>query len=46
MPGTEVELVRGSGGCFEVTVGETLVFSKLELGRFPAYAEVPKLLGC
>jgi selT/selW/selH-like putative selenoprotein len=37
--------VRGSGGCFEVTVDGALVYSKLELGRFPGYREVPQLLG-
>ena len=39
-----MELVPSSGGAFEVTVGDTKVFSKLELGRFPAYQEIPLLL--
>ncbi|HED65293.1 MAG TPA: SelT/SelW/SelH family protein [Planctomycetes bacterium] len=43
-PGTEFELVKSSGGAFEVFVGENKVFSKLELGRFPAYQEIPLLL--
>lgn len=40
-----MELVRGTGGCFEVTVDGALIFSKLDLGRFPSYREVPQLLG-
>ncbi len=40
----EVELVPSSGGAFEVSVDGKKVFSKLELGRFPAYQEVPLLL--
>jgi len=39
-----VDLIEGSGGVFEVTVDGTLVFSKKETGRFPAYQEIPKLL--
>ncbi len=35
----------GGGGAFEVTVEGTRVFSKLELDRFPAYREVPGLIG-
>lgn len=37
--------MRGTGGCFEVTVDGKLVFSKLSLDRFPVYQEVPTLLG-
>lgn len=33
-----------SGGRFEVTVDDLLVFSKASLGRFPAYQEVPSLV--
>ena len=44
-PGTEVELVEGAGGVFEVTVDGRLVFSKLQLSRFPSYQEIPTLLG-
>ncbi len=36
--------MESSGGAFEVTVGDQLVFSKLSLGRFPAYQEIPVLL--
>ena len=37
--------MRGTGGCFEVTVDDRLVFSKLSLDRFPTYQEIPRLLG-
>lgn len=40
----EVRLVKSKGGAFEVTVGGKKVFSKLALGRFPAYREVPGLV--
>ena len=29
------ELVPSSGGCFELTVGGKLLYSKLETGEFP-----------
>ncbi len=41
----EVELVKGTGGAFEVTVEGAKVFSKLDLDRFPAYGEIPSLIG-
>ena len=40
----DVQLVKGSGGVFEVTVDGRLVFSKKALDRFPLYAEIPTLL--
>lgn len=36
--------MKSSGGAFEVFVGDQKVFSKLDLGRFPAYQEIPLLL--
>jgi len=36
--------VKSKGGAFEVVVDGKQVFSKLELGRFPAYREVPELI--
>jgi selT/selW/selH-like putative selenoprotein len=45
VPGIDVELKRGSGGAFEVTVDDKLLFSKLNLDRFPAYQEIPTLIG-
>ena len=40
----EFELVESSGGAFEISVNGKKVFSKLDLGRFPAYQEIPLLL--
>lgn len=40
----ETELVPKGGGVFEVLVNGNLVFSKDQLGRFPAYQEVPLLI--
>jgi len=37
--------VPSKGGVFEVTVDGRLVFSKAGLKRFPAYQEIPQLLG-
>jgi len=45
IPGIEIELVVGSGGAFEVTIDDRLIFSKLQLKRFPTYQEIPTLLG-
>ena len=38
--GADVALVRSSGGVFEVTVDDRLVFSKKALGRFPEPGEL------
>jgi selT/selW/selH-like putative selenoprotein len=40
-----VELVKSSGGAFEITVDGKLAFSKKKLGRFPEDAEVDALAG-
>ena len=40
----EVELIRGGGGVFEITVDGSLVFSKKALGRFPTDEEVDAIL--
>ncbi|MCL6513698.1 MAG: Rdx family protein [Alicyclobacillus sp.] len=37
---SEFKLVPSSGGVFEVSVGEELVFSKKALGRFPEEGEI------
>ncbi len=42
--GAEVELVKSSGGVFEVTADDKLVFSKKALGRFPESGELRSLL--
>lgn len=36
----EIELVRGSGGVFDVTVDDEVIFSKHQSGRFPEEAEI------
>ena len=40
----EIELVKSSGGVFEVTADDELVFSKKSLGRFPEPGELRSLL--
>jgi selT/selW/selH-like putative selenoprotein len=40
-----VELVAGSGGVFEVTVENRLLFSKRRLNRFPEQGEIAALIG-
>jgi selenoprotein W-related protein len=40
-----VELVESTGGVFEVTVDDRLVFSKKSLGRHAEPGEVLKLMG-
>jgi selT/selW/selH-like putative selenoprotein len=42
--GAQVTLIRGGGGAFEITIDDTLVFSKKALGRFPNDAEVDSML--
>ncbi len=38
--GADVELVKGGGGVFEISVDGKLAFSKKKLGRFPSDDEV------
>ena len=40
----EVELVKSSGGVFEVSVDGRKIFSKKQLGRFPDEGEVLALI--
>jgi len=42
--GLKAELVRSSGGVFEVEYGGKLLFSKKQSGRFPTDGEVVGLL--
>ena len=37
---SSMELTPGSGGCFELKVGDSLVYSKLETGEFPDEGEM------
>ena len=41
---TDIELVKGGGGVFEIVADETNVFSKKETGRFPTDDEVDALV--
>ena len=43
--GVEARLIEGSGGVFEVVADGALIFSKKQLGRFPAHDEVLAKLG-
>jgi len=36
----DVQLMKGSGGVFEVEKDGQLIFSKKELGRFPEHDEI------
>jgi selenoprotein W-related protein len=42
--GAKVELVKSSGGVFEITVNGKLGFSKKSTGRFPEDRELETLL--
>lgn len=42
---SSVTLVPSDGGRYEVSVNDKLVFSKLELGRFPEVEEIKAHLG-
>tara|TARA_B100000131_G_scaffold165403_1_gene159947 strand:+ start:225 stop:359 length:135 start_codon:yes stop_codon:yes gene_type:complete len=37
-------LIKGSGGVFEVSLNNSLIFSKKELGRFPNENEIENIL--
>ncbi len=41
---TEVELIKGGGGAFEVCRDGELIYSKLSVGRFPETEEILELL--
>ena len=43
LAGAETELVRGSGGVFDIMVDGQLKFSKGKLGRFPTDDEIDAL---
>ena len=42
--GGECELIKSSGGVFEVEIDGKLIFSKASLGRFPEEGEVARLI--
>ena len=41
--GAEIELVKSSGGVFEITLDGGLVYSKKATGRFPTPEEVESI---
>jgi len=42
--GIKAELIKGTGGVFEVSLNNSLIFSKKDLGRFPNENEVENIL--
>ena len=42
--GIKAELIKGTGGVFEVTLNNSLIFSKKELGRFPDDNEIKNII--
>ena len=42
--GIKAELIKSTGGVFEVSVNDNLLYSKKELGRFPDKNEVEDLI--
>ena len=42
--GAQVDLLESSGGVFEITIDDKLVFSKKALGRFPSDPEIEAML--
>ncbi|MBW7907254.1 MAG: Rdx family protein [Phycisphaerae bacterium] len=38
--GVEPRLIEGRGGVFDVTVDNTMVYSKHQTGRFPEFDEI------
>ena len=42
--GAKAELIKGTGGVFEVSLNNSLIFSKKQLNRFPNENEVEDLI--
>ena len=42
--GVKAELIKGTGGVFEVRLNNSLIFSKKDLGRFPNENEIESIL--
>ena len=42
--GIKAELVKGTGGVFEIKLNNSFIFSKKELSRFPNENEVEELI--
>lgn len=43
-PQAQVDLVKSSGGAFEIHIDGRPAFSKLQTGRFPTDAEIDALI--
>jgi selenoprotein W-related protein len=41
----QLVLIPSSGGCFEVSVGDNLLYSKLETGQFPDEEKLIEAIG-
>lgn len=41
---SSIELIPSKGGCFEVTIGSELIYSKLKTGSFPNETELLDLI--
>ena len=41
--GADIELVKSSGGVFEIILDDELVYSKKATGRFPKWKEVEEI---
>ncbi len=42
--GYDVNLIKGTGGVFEIMLNNNLVFSKAEMGRFPNEDEIESFI--
>ena len=42
--GVKSKLIKGQGGVFEVSLNNSLIFSKKELGRFPDDNEISDII--
>jgi len=42
---SELTLEPSTGGCFELTIGSELIYSKLQTGRFPDEATIAAEVG-
>jgi selenoprotein W-related protein len=42
---TDLKLIPGSGGCFELTANGELVYSKLQTGKFPDERALVETIG-
>lgn len=42
--GADIELIAGSNGVFDVSLDNTMIYSKFEKGRFPQTDEILNLI--